>query len=242
MIALKCPSCNGDLELPDNLEVAHCLYCGTKILLREEYRSTNIKQLIELSNAALRAKNFPEVIEYCNKVLEIDSNNINAWIDKAVSISWLTVQSNHRYDEAMSYLEKAESIDPNYKRVSAAKENITQNQVSFYVCKGDTEFREAQEIYNSPSRRGVPRLKSTSIIINIMGRVKDASDVRSESSKHFVKAMEYYIAASTYIPSNPLVLTRVYALAQTANWINWNSDVSNLIHSYKQMVSNPKRK
>jgi len=108
MIVLKCPSCNGDLELPDNLEVAHCLYCGTKILLKEVNRSNNIKQLIELSNAALRAKNFPEVIEYCNKILEIDSNHIDAWIDKAVAFSWLTAQSHHQYDEAMSYLKNAE--------------------------------------------------------------------------------------------------------------------------------------
>jgi tetratricopeptide (TPR) repeat protein len=242
MIVLKCPSCNGDLELPDNLEVAHCLYCGTKILLKESNSSTNIKQYIELSKAALSAKNYREAIEYCNKVLEIDSNNIDAWIDKGVSISNITAGSRHQYDEAMSYLKKAESIAPDYNRISEAKGIITQNQVLMYVYQGDIEFKEAQEINNSRSRRGIPGLNVSSILINAAGRVKDASDAKSEGSKRFIRAMEYYLAASTYMPSNPVVLQRIYTLAQTANWIKWNSNVYNLINNYARMVSNTKRK
>jgi len=75
-----------------------------------------------------------------------------------------------------------------------------------------------------------------------MGRVKDASDARNESSKYFIKAMERYKAASTYMPSNPIILQRIYMVSQTANWIKWTSDVYRLIYIYKHEVLKARRK
>ncbi len=101
------------------MDVAHCLYCGTKILIREN--SGKIKNYIELSKIALDAKNYQEAIEYCNKVLEIDSNNADAWIDKAISTFYLPSfykSDEDTLDEAISYLMKAYSLTPEDKRIS----------------------------------------------------------------------------------------------------------------------------
>jgi len=60
----------GSLNFPENLEVVHCMYCGTKILLQDEEmpkRKQNLKRFIELSKVALQAKNNEEAITYCNK-------------------------------------------------------------------------------------------------------------------------------------------------------------------------------
>lgn len=34
LIPAKCPSCGADLKLPDNLEKAFCLYCGTTVIIK----------------------------------------------------------------------------------------------------------------------------------------------------------------------------------------------------------------
>ena len=117
MIRLTCPSCNGDLELPDNLNVAHCLYCGTKILLDENIKNNSIKQYKEIILTALLAGNNNEVIEYCNKVLEFDSRNVDAWLDKANAIYNGTTETDDKFDEALIYLRKAYSIAPDNQRV-----------------------------------------------------------------------------------------------------------------------------
>ena len=33
LVAAKCPSCGAAIEVPGNLETAHCVYCGAKILI-----------------------------------------------------------------------------------------------------------------------------------------------------------------------------------------------------------------
>lgn len=36
LVALKCPHCGGDIQLDDAHEFGFCLYCGTKIIVRDE--------------------------------------------------------------------------------------------------------------------------------------------------------------------------------------------------------------
>jgi DNA-directed RNA polymerase subunit RPC12/RpoP len=96
MISLKCPSCGGHLDLPENLALAHCMYCGTRILLQESElpkERQNLDRFKELSKVALQAENFEEAVLYCNKILEIDPKDVDAWVDKAVSTFWLSSQS-----------------------------------------------------------------------------------------------------------------------------------------------------
>ena len=60
MICLKCPNCNANLEYNDNVKVAKCGYCGTKIILddgvkRMEYTYREIKEA-EIENARARMR------------------------------------------------------------------------------------------------------------------------------------------------------------------------------------------
>jgi DNA-directed RNA polymerase subunit RPC12/RpoP len=85
---LSCPSCGGHLELPENLEVAHCMYCGAKILLQESEvpkEHIHLKRYKELCKTALTAKNYEDALQYSNKALEIDPKDVEAWIDKYYS-------------------------------------------------------------------------------------------------------------------------------------------------------------
>src|SRR5271157_2919356 len=119
MIKLTCPSCGGMLELPDNLDVAHCMYCGTKIIL-EQSDMPKEKQALgrykELCRIALESKNYNDAIKYCNNILEIDPRDVDAWIDKATTTFWLSTGEISRYDEAMGYLKRAAQLAPANKR------------------------------------------------------------------------------------------------------------------------------
>ena len=36
LIPAKCPSCGAELEFPENMEVAHCMHCGGKVIIDKE--------------------------------------------------------------------------------------------------------------------------------------------------------------------------------------------------------------
>ena len=72
MINLKCPSCGATLEIPDNLNVAHCIYCGAKILFPQndlQKDQLKINNYLEICETAMLTANYQEVINYSNKIL-----------------------------------------------------------------------------------------------------------------------------------------------------------------------------
>ena len=82
---LICPSCGGELETPDNADVIHCMFCGTKILLSPTERAkeqNNLRRFRELLDVAMKAGNHKEAIEYCNNILGIEPKNVDTWITK----------------------------------------------------------------------------------------------------------------------------------------------------------------
>ena len=152
MIQIKCPSCGGELDLPENLDVAQCMYCGTKLVLQDTDVAREKQQLeryTELCNTAFEAKNFQESIEYSNRILEINPTNINAWKTKAISTFWLSTGANNRYDESIEYLRKAKQISPDDPTIDIAiKElNLYQSAWLFELGNDSDETIEAMTYY-----------------------------------------------------------------------------------------------
>lgn len=58
MIALNCPSCNGELEVEDGLDTFFCKYCGSKIILDGQ------------SDAAYRAKTIIKKMEHSERMAD----------------------------------------------------------------------------------------------------------------------------------------------------------------------------
>ncbi|MDE3090690.1 MAG: zinc ribbon domain-containing protein, partial [Chloroflexota bacterium] len=151
LIKLNCPSCGGALELPNNLTVAHCIYCGGKVLLDQDgvvSERRDLERYIELCRVAVEAKNNTEAIEYCNRILEIDPKNVEAWINKAVSTFQQTTGAHNRYDEAMEYLTKASQIAPDDGRIAEARKELTRQQAQWYNYLGNQQWEMAQKTYN----------------------------------------------------------------------------------------------
>jgi len=212
MIKLNCPSCNGALELPDDLGVAHCMYCGTKILLQQSgdlREKQSLERYVELAKVALEAKNYDEAIQYCNKTLEIDPKNVQAWIDKAISTFWLTTGAHNRYDEAMGYLKKAVQIAPDDIRIINERDQLAGLQAWWLNKLGNDTFKNAQEIADLPA-----------------GTWEGAEDVRKSSQKLFVEAMNYYLEAASHAPGDEVILENIAACAKAGWWISWSDTVS----------------
>ncbi len=63
MISLTCPNCSADLELPDDKDVAFCMYCGKKILIGERVKVSGTVALDDRNSARRRAENFLALAE-----------------------------------------------------------------------------------------------------------------------------------------------------------------------------------
>ena len=126
-IQATCPSCGGDLQLPDGLAKAFCPYCGATVILEWEGRlgpGPTAESYMNLAGAAMQANNYEEAYEYCSKALELNPNMVPAWFGKALALlenqplielvgSALTLYPEKR-QMVRTYLERVLSLDPNH--------------------------------------------------------------------------------------------------------------------------------
>ena len=97
---LRCEMCGGT-DLIKNNDFFECQNCGSKysiekikeIIVNESFdpninNKENVKNYLNIAKNAYTANNITECENYCNKVLEIDSNNYGAWLLKGKSLGW----------------------------------------------------------------------------------------------------------------------------------------------------------
>lgn len=108
--AAVCPSCGGQLQVPDDRDTVKCMYCGTDIIVRQAIQAgsgVNIKNYIELAVTAQKAGNYQEAYNYYSKVLEIEIKNPEAWFGKARAAGWLSTIDDPRFPEVISGFQNA---------------------------------------------------------------------------------------------------------------------------------------
>ena len=82
LTAARCPQCGADLQLPEDLKKAHCLYCGAEILIEQRVSggTDNTRQIQNLLTLCLEAesrKDYPEALEYIESAMLIDAQDAN---------------------------------------------------------------------------------------------------------------------------------------------------------------------
>jgi tetratricopeptide (TPR) repeat protein len=208
-ITLLCPSCNGQLELPDNLGVTHCMYCGTKIILQPldaPKEKLAIQRYKVLCSTAIKSKNYAEAIQYSNNILELDPKDVDAWIDKATATFWLTSYKNNCYDEAMEYLKKAAQLSPANSRIFEVRLNLTHEQAMWNNVLGVKNSEFAAKTWNNFIQIGAAR-------------------AAEESKEYFVSAMEYFLTASYYAPDDIVILENIEHCSKQNRYIEWSNNV-----------------
>jgi tetratricopeptide (TPR) repeat protein len=106
-----CPSCGGELRVPDSMGVVKCMYCGKDIIIQitqeETKLSVNIKALLDLAKTAEELENYNEAEKYYTQALEYDSDNIYAWLGRGYCAGMLSSPVTiHKIVEALTYLDK----------------------------------------------------------------------------------------------------------------------------------------
>jgi tetratricopeptide (TPR) repeat protein len=215
MITMRCPSCGATLEPPDGNGVAQCLPCGTRAILGPNDAGREAQQVrrhSSLCKVALEAKNFQEAVQYCNAILEIEPENVGAWLDKATATFWLTTGANNRYDEAVGYLNRASEIEPGSQRVAASYVELAQNQAWWMNKLGLDSFNTAQKMYGIYADRQYR---------DEIDRIESVSKAKQASLHYFFEAMSHYRQAVILAPANVSYHESIAECAETASWIDW---------------------
>lgn len=232
MRKLDCPSCGGALELPDQNGVYHCMYCGSKIKIDQtqtDYDNQKIIQLRELGKTALDLRNFEEVRDYANKILEIDSKDGEAWIMKGVGTFYSAPEKDASFFEALGYLKKASQLDPSSSEVLRWRTDLGAAYGMQKNKLGTNEFHLGKDQFERNA-----------------GKIDPA--VILEVEDHFSLAMSYYLLAAKYAPGNIGILTNIrscdLAARQMGVLAKWPEEVAvriNFLNKYESKKSAEKR-
>jgi DNA-directed RNA polymerase subunit RPC12/RpoP len=90
--AARCPNCKKDIQVPDDLDNAKCMYCGSIIVVKEAVKlaggGANIETLLELveyEEKLVGVFQNKKANKYYLKVLEHDPKYVEAWVGKGLN-------------------------------------------------------------------------------------------------------------------------------------------------------------
>lgn len=195
---LTCPSCGAQVDIPADLSTAHCVYCGSKLLVErpDEAERKAIETHLQLGRIALEAGNCQEALEHFNEALEADPNNVETWVAKAWATHGLTTTADDRLDEALRYIDKALELDSENVAAKQAKEEIKRRHSFWLNLLGNEEWELAVEI--------------AKIYAESAWDVLSLNPVQKEqTAPHVLKALEYFHRAFTLNPNLLVALQNI---------------------------------
>jgi tetratricopeptide (TPR) repeat protein len=106
----KCPTCQGELQVPTDREMVKCMYCGADIVVRQVLQNASAvsaENLINIARAAYVAGNYEESYTYYTRALEIEPHNPEAWFGKGQSAGCMSTLRDFRIPEMIVGFQKA---------------------------------------------------------------------------------------------------------------------------------------
>jgi tetratricopeptide (TPR) repeat protein len=152
---LSCPSCGAALEIPRHLSRAHCLCCGSVILLpstprdAEEALQDKLDTLVRLLKTAKEAWNLSDMVSYADRVLEIDDTSAFAWSCKGLATSRMSTWTEDRFEEGKAYVDKALSILPDDPDVASAHSDWASWYLQYLSQLSQLQWNAASEVWHA---------------------------------------------------------------------------------------------
>jgi DNA-directed RNA polymerase subunit RPC12/RpoP len=152
LTALNCASCGASISDFQGKESIICEYCNTsnRILRPKPVQTSQgslsqdkfetLNNYVEILQKAIRAGNYNEGYDYCNKALEIDPSIGAIWENKAICAFWRSVNflnedkiTNSNAREIKTFLSASKENDPNSETYAETADSIGYNL--FLACK-----------------------------------------------------------------------------------------------------------
>ena len=183
LTSLNCTNCGASLSGYEGKNEIQCEYCNTHIkvlrprsvsVTQGNLSSDNFDRLnnyVEILQKAIRAGNFNEGYDYCNKALEVNPNIGSIWENKAICAFWRSVSflnedkitiSNAR--EIRTFLNASKENDPDSETYELTADAIGSNLASILRIKlasifPDTTTTVDKVTVQSYSNRAISRAK-----------------------------------------------------------------------------------
>jgi DNA-directed RNA polymerase subunit RPC12/RpoP len=74
--AFRCPSCNSDLDIPEDKDIIECPYCGIDIKVRDTVKhELDTKSILELANHSLNKGDHEHALDYFSFIITKEPDN-----------------------------------------------------------------------------------------------------------------------------------------------------------------------
>ena len=183
LTSLNCTNCGASLSGYEGKNEIQCEYCNTQIkvlrprsvsVTKGNLSSDNFDKLnnyVEILQKAIRAGNFNEGYDYCNKALEVNPNIGSIWENKAICAFWRSVSylnedkitiSNAR--EIRTFLNASKENDPESETYQITADAIGSNlatilRIKLATISPDTTTTINKKTVPSYSTRAISRAK-----------------------------------------------------------------------------------
>ncbi len=142
MKQLTCEMC-GSTELMKQDGVFVCQTCGTKYSVEDAkkmmiegtvevqgtvkldntaQKNEQIENYLDMAKAAFDGEDIEGVVSYCDRILEIDRDNCEAWVLKAKVAGWGSTLSNIKIPQAITAAKRAINLAPEQNKYEVAAE------------------------------------------------------------------------------------------------------------------------
>lgn len=118
----RCPSCNKDIQVPDDVASPLCMYCGKSVPAqnhRPRELGPSVANLLGLARTAVVGGNLGEAESYFSRVLELDPTVSEAWLGKGKSAGWQSTILNIRLGEVLAAFGHSIGTAPQSSRAAA---------------------------------------------------------------------------------------------------------------------------
>ena len=175
MKQLTCEMC-GSTDLLKQEGVFVCQTCGTKYSVEEAKKmmiegtvnvsgtvkvdnTDKIKNYLEMAKSAYEAGNKGEAEAYCNRIIEIEPQNYEAWFMKGKAAGWQSTIANVRIEESVQCFSKAVDYAPEDKTdaIKEAAANEISNLSLALISLTCSNFAE------SPTEGNVESIRTSAI-------------------------------------------------------------------------------
>lgn len=176
-IKLSCPNCGANIQLDKSREYGFCSYCGAKIVQDKIVVEHRIKKdsspLLKRAQLFLEDVEYEEALKYCEKALDIDPENAEAYILMLMAETGVIVR------EDLARVRTPLNTYDSYKKAIRFASPEVHEELSRYnkqTIENDKEEQKKNELYEIEKKKEQEEIHA---MADHLGNLKKKADISS---------------------------------------------------------------